>query len=230
MPGDLIHPFGFRHPVSAVTHLLFCGWAVYVTAVFRRLTTGDRARQMSASIFGASMVLLYGASGLYHAIPATQPRWIALFRRLDLAAIHVLIAGTCTAIFAVLPAGRPRHVPLALVWAVAAAGAVSKALPALPDFSITLALYVASAAIGCLPVMALARMVGARGLFWIVGGAAVYATGATCEALRWPVPVPGIVGYHEILHVCDMIGTSGHVVFVVRYVVRARQEHEKAMI
>ena len=80
MPGDLILPFGFRHPVSAVTHLLFCSWAIYATALFRRLNSGDRTRRIGATIFGASMVLLYEASGLHHAIPATHPRYIAIFR------------------------------------------------------------------------------------------------------------------------------------------------------
>jgi predicted membrane channel-forming protein YqfA (hemolysin III family) len=85
---------------------------------------------------------------------------------------------------AVLVPGRRRRVLLALVWPVASIGAFSKALPTLPRFSMTILIYGASAAIGCLPVVELAHVVGPRGLAWVAGGAVVYAIGATCEAVR----------------------------------------------
>jgi hemolysin III len=220
MPIDPIHPLFLRHPVSAGTHLLFCAWAVWATLLFRRLSADDRFRRACVTVFGLSMVVLYGASGLYHAIPANFPRLIDMFLRADLAAIHVLIAGTCTVMFAVLPVGRFRRLLLVLVWMFAAAGAASKALPALPPVRVTLALYVANAAVGCLPARSLARAVGPGGMAWIAAGALAYAAGATCDRLRWPVPLPGVLGPHEILHLCDMLGTSCHVVFVVRYVLR----------
>src|SRR5262249_11240731 len=96
----------------------------------------------------------------------------------------------------------------------------SKAFPALPPIPVSLALYVANAAIGCLPARPLARAVGAGGMAWIAGGALAYAVGVTCDRLRWPTLLPGVIGPHEILHICDMLGTSCHVIFVVRHVLR----------
>jgi hemolysin III len=218
MPLDPIHSYLFRDPVSAGTHLLFCAWALCATVLLRRIWAGNHLRRRCITFFGLSIVLLYGASGLYHAIPASHPRLIALFLRLDLAAIHVLIAGTCTPIFALLLCDPWRRALLALVWLLAAMGAASKLFLDLPPFRLTLALYIATGAVGCLPIVEIARAVGPRGLAWLIGGALVYAAGGTCEALRLPVVLPGFVGHHEILHICDMIGTSCHLVFVVRFV------------
>ena len=55
---------------------------------------GSAADITAAALFGASMVLLYGISTLYHALPAgPAKRW---FNRLDHAAIYVFIAGSYT--------------------------------------------------------------------------------------------------------------------------------------
>src|SRR5436305_12144082 len=65
-----ILPFVLRNPVSSLTHLGWCLWAVWVTGLLWKLARGNRWRQLSVGCFGLSMVLLYGASGTYHAIPS----------------------------------------------------------------------------------------------------------------------------------------------------------------
>src|SRR5262245_26374325 len=123
MPSDSIQPFLFRHPVSAGAHLLFCVWAIYATSLLRRLCGPHRLRRASVTVFGLSAIVLYAVSGLYHAIPSSQPELIALFLRLDLGSIHLLIAGTCTPVFVILMQGRARLVLLALTWVLALGGA-----------------------------------------------------------------------------------------------------------
>jgi hypothetical protein len=44
--------------------------------------------------------------------------------------------------------------------------------------------------------------------------------GAVIEGAKWPVPLPGVVGHHELLHVCDMFGTLVHFGFVTRFVLK----------
>jgi hemolysin III len=48
----------------------------------------------------------------------------------------------------------------------------------------------------------------------------VYGFGGLCEAVRWPVLWPGVIGPHEVLHLCDMGGSTAHVVFVLHCVLR----------
>jgi channel protein (hemolysin III family) len=151
---------------------VFALWALYATALLRRLSRGT-AQQAPLTAYGLSMALLYGASGLYHAVPATHPDWIAALLLLDLGSIHLLIAGTCTALFAALPPGRVRARLTALAWVLAAMGIVAR---------------------------------------------------LTLEEIPYPLAVavyagPGVVGSHELLHVCDMGGTLTHFAFVMRYVV-----------
>jgi hemolysin III len=217
MPPDPIHPLVFRHPVSAGLHLLYAAWALYALALLRRLTRYDRARRAAVTYFGVSLVLLYVASGLYHAVPASAPRLVEFFRLLDLSMIHVLIAGTCTAAFALLR-GRLRALLLVLVWLVAGVGVLSKWLLPLPPPPLTIGLFAVAALLGMLPLAQVGRAAGWRGVAWLVGGGLAYAAGATCEALRWPVVWPGVVGPHEVLHLGDVVGSTMHVVFVLRYV------------
>jgi hemolysin III len=226
MPTDPIQPFLFRHPVSAGTHLLFCAWAIYATALLRRLCASDRLRRASVTVFGASVVLLYASSGLYHAIPAGHPDLIHLFLRLDLASIHLLIAGTCTPVFAILLRGLMRLLLLVLNWALAEA-AVALFLPRLSS-SPPLALYVVQAACAFIPAVVLARSVGSRGMALLIGGTLVYLFGTICDLRRWPVLVPGAIGPHEVLHVCDMIGTSCPLGFTLLVLFTTVRENPRA--
>jgi hemolysin III len=210
-----------RDPISAATHLLFALWSAYATVLMCRLSHGDRCRRNAVAVFGLSMVSLYAASGAYHAISPDWPSLLEHLRRLDLSLIHVLIAGTCTPVFAVLLAGRLRVILLALVWGVAGAGVLARFLLPLPVPSVNVALYAAAGMLVFVPLPYLVRAVGTSGLAWLVGGALIYSVGGLCEVLRWPVVWPGVIGPHEILHLCDMGGSTAHLVFVLQFVLPA---------
>lgn len=217
MPHDEIISFIFRNPVSAGTHLLWCIFGVYITALLWRLSRGDRLRQFSTGAFGLSMVLLYGASALYHAVLGPAPL-LQYLRKLDHSAIYILIAGTYTPVFAVLLSGRLRSVLLALVWGLAGAGILAKWLLPWPRYELTVALYVIMGWMVVLPIVPLVRAVGMQAMLWALLGGVLYTFGGVCDAAKWPILLPGVIGYHEVLHVADMGGTLVHVFFVVRYV------------
>jgi hemolysin III len=218
MARDEIISFIFRNPVSAGTHLLWCALGVYITALLWRLSRGDRVRQLSTGAFGLSMVLLYGASAAYHAVPGKEPL-LPYLQKLDHSAIYVLIAGTYTPVFGVLLRGRLRIVLLSLVWGLAGAGIAAKWLLPWPPYWLTVTLYILMGWIVMLPLWQLIRAVGASAMLWALLGGLLYTFGGVCDAACWPILLPGIVGYHEVLHLADMGGTLIHVFFVVRYVV-----------
>ena len=218
MARDEIVSFIFRNPVSAGTHLLWCLLAVYVTGLLWRLSRGDRVRQLSTGAFGLSMVLLYGASGAYHAVPGEDLLLVKYLRLLDHSAIYVLIAGTYTPVFAVLLRGRLRIILLSLVWGLAAVGIAAKWLLPWPPYELTVALYIAMGWIVLIPIWQLIRAVGVHGMLWALLGGLLYTFGGVCDAACWPVLLPGVIGYHEVLHLLDMGGTLVHVFFVFRYV------------
>jgi hemolysin III len=210
-----------RDPVSAATHLFWCVPAFFFTALLLRLARGDRLRWWSVACFGASMCLLYAASGTYHALRVT-PRVLEFFRLLDHSAIYVLIAGTYTPVFAVLLRGPLRAWLLGLVWGLALVGIACKWLLPIPVYSITVGLYLALGYIGVIPMVQLVRAVGLRGMAWGVAGGLLYSVGAVFDVVGWPVFYPGVFGTHEVEHVLDMGGTLIHVVFIVRYVLPFR--------
>ena len=213
-----VSPFVFRNPVSAGTHLLWCLWAVFVTGLLWRLARGDRLRQLSVGCFGLSMVVLYAASGTYHAIPARFPALVQFFQRVDHSAIYVLIAGTYTPVFAVLLRGPTRWWMLGLIWGIAAAGVACKWLLPWPPYGLTVGLYIGMGWVGVVTVYPLVQAVGVRGSALGLLGGLLYMAGGVCDAACWPVVLPYVVGPHEILHVLDMGATLIHVFFVMRYV------------
>jgi hemolysin III len=222
MGPEEVHAFGLRDPVSAASHLLGCLAAAYAAGLLWRLARGDRPRQWSVGCFGLSMVLLYAASGAYHAAPAGRPRLVEALRLLDHSAIYLLIAGTYTPIFAVLLRGRLRAALLAVMWALAAAGVACKWALTLPSHDLTVGLYLALGWVGLVPAYQLTRAVGLRGMTWGALGGLLYTAGAVCEVTCWPAPWPGVVGPHEVLHFFDLAATATHVFFVCRYVLPFR--------
>jgi len=228
---DLPPGFPFRDPVSALTHFGFVLPAVYVTLLLCRLTRDDRTKRLSLAVFGASMILLYTASGLYHTIPLPRRSpTVEVFRRLDHSAIYVLIAGTYTPVFAVLLRGRQRAILLMAVWGFALAGIAAKWLLPYPPEGLTIALYLALGWLAVVPARSIFRAVGGRGIAWGLAGGLCYTIGAMFEYARWPVLVPGLVGWHEVFHVWVMAGTAFHVGFMLRFVVPFHYSYRSASI
>jgi hemolysin III len=175
------------------------------------------------------MVLLYAASGTYHAVlmPKSSAA-VQTLRRLDHSAIYVLIAGTYTPTFAVLLSGRLRRALLGLVWALAGLGIAAKWLFPIAPEALTVGLYLALGWLAVIPAAALTRAAG-WGMLWGAAGGLCYTAGAVCELLKWPVIVPGLVGWHEVFHLLDMAGTGFHILFMIRCVVPYVPDQENAV-
>ncbi|MDL0431503.1 hemolysin III family protein [Marinobacter sp. TBZ242] len=85
---------------------------------------GDVWKIVSFSIFGASLILLYVASALYHG--TRHPRLRALFKTLDHCAIFLLIAGSYTPFLLVNMRGTTGWTLFAIIWSLALTGVVLK--------------------------------------------------------------------------------------------------------
>ncbi len=102
---------------------------------------GDAANIVGASVFATAMVLLYGASMMYHALP--HPRAKAIFRRLDHGAIYLLIAGTYTPFTLGALAGPWGWTLFGVIWGLAAVGIVLKAFDRIEHPVLSTGLYLA---------------------------------------------------------------------------------------
>src|SRR5690554_7143043 len=87
---------------------------------------GDAWKIISFSVFGASLILLYMASALYHG--ARRPELKSLFKTLDHCAIFLLIAGTYTPFLLVNMRGTTGWTLFAVIWSLALTGVVLKVI------------------------------------------------------------------------------------------------------
>src|SRR5690349_21083128 len=131
--------------------------APFVVAASAR--QGDAIDIAGASVFAASMVLLYFTSMLYHALPAVRAaRAKSVFQVLDHGAIFLLIAGTYTPFTLGVLRGPWGWTLFGLVWAMALAGVAVKAVAGIRYPRVSTALYLAMgwiAVIAVKPMLAL---------------------------------------------------------------------------
>src|SRR5450755_4947140 len=113
--NSLSHGLGFVAAVASAPIL------VVTTA-----QSGKTVNVIGAAVFAATMVLLYCASTIYHAVPHRRAK--ALLRKLDHGAIFLLIAGTYTPFMLGVLSGPWGWTLLGLVWGMAFFGLTMKAV------------------------------------------------------------------------------------------------------
>ena len=102
-----------REPVNSLTHLAGMLVAIPATAFLLRLCRGDRVKFFGMMIYGASLILCYAGSGLFHAVPRAYEDPFGL---LDHIGIYALIAGTVTPIALIVLDGGWRVVAVNQRW------------------------------------------------------------------------------------------------------------------
>ena len=166
------------------------------------------AAKISAAVFMASSLLLFGISAVYHRGNWT-PTTKATFRRLDHANIFLLIGGTYTPLSVnALPLDKGLLL-LILVWSGALLGIGFRVFwLRAPRWSyVPLYLLLGWAAI--LFVVDLVQFNGVAMILVGVGGLA-YTAGALFYGFKRPNPIPGVFGFHELFHACTAIAFLSH--------------------
>ncbi|RZB32173.1 MAG: hemolysin III [Desulfobacteraceae bacterium Eth-SRB1] len=185
--------------------------AVFPVLVIASVQRGDTAAIIGASVFSTTMVLLYLASTLYHALP--QNRAKRVFRILDHGAIYLLIAGTYTPFTLGVLRGALGWTLFGLVWGLAVVGIVLKAVGGVRHSKISTWLYLA---MGWLIIIA-ARQLWLHmpwwGLFWLISGGIAYTAGAAIFA------ADRVKYVHFVWHLFVITGTACHCIAVLWYAV-----------
>jgi hemolysin III len=208
-----LRPWIFKDPVSASTHFVGFLLALGATAALVSLAGPERPRIAAMAIYGATLVTLFGASSLYHFFDLGERgnRWL---RRLDHAAIFLLIAGTYVPPLLLLLDGAWRIGFLALVAGLALAGVLLKLFWIDCPGWLGLALYLGMGWLAVIPAHRIVPQLSGGALGWLIGGGAAYTLGAVVYARGWPDPWPGRVGHHEIWHGFVLAGAGAHFAFV----------------
>lgn len=176
--------------------------------------TEGKRRVFSLCVFAFAAVLLLSMSGAFHLLPSGTPER-AVLRRLDHAAIFILIAGTYTPIHTILFRGGWRWGMLLLVWSLAVASVTLKTIffASVPDW-LGLTLYVGMGWIGLFSMIKLSSTRGVRFIFPLVAGGIVYTVGAIIELANIRPLVASVIRAHELFHVAVLGGLGLHWRFV----------------
>ena len=201
---------GYLHAAAAIA-------AVVCTIVLAVESAGDRPKEVSLLVYGASSILLFGWSALYH-LGNWTPTVRKVFRRIDHANIFVLIAGTYTPIAFNLLTGMERTALLIVIWSLAALGMAAAAPTLRIPRQVMAGLYIAMGwvALGFLPQIASAVGVGALTLLGV--GGVLYTLGALAYASHKPNPWPRVFGYHEVFHLATIAAAASFMAFMVQQV------------
>jgi hemolysin III len=183
-------------------------YAAILLAIPLALTAEPGRGRVSAIVFSACLAGCFGASALYHR-PTWRPTARSWLARLDHAGIYLLIAGTYTPIGLII-LSRAWAVPvLSLVYAGAAAAILLKLfwVKAPKVLSAVLGLT-----LGWVGVVAYSQIgkIGAPGITLILVGGLFYTVGAVIYARRRPDPLPSVLGYHELFHICTLAAAACH--------------------
>ncbi len=169
----------------------------------------DAARIAGASVFAASMVLLYLTSTLYHALPKNRAKRV--FQVLDHAAIFLMIAGTYTPFTLGVLRGAWGWTLFGLVWALAFGGVVLTAAGGVRYPKLTMSLYLGMGWLILIAGKPLWIRMPSEGLFWLLAGGVAYTVGVVFYAAKR-------VRYcHFVWHLFVIAGTACHFIAVLRY-------------
>lgn len=193
--------------LRGVSHEIAAGVALAGWIVLAVVAAPGQAR-IAAHVYGASLFTLFVVSALYHR-PTWRPRARLFMRRLDHAAIFLLIAGTYTPFCLLLPPATGQRL-LAVVWAGAAAGVLQSLLWVRAPKVLSAGVYVLLGWIVVPVLPALRAAVGGGAIGLLLGGGVLYTLGALVYAARRPDPFPRVFGYHEIFHALVIAAAACH--------------------
>jgi len=165
----------------------------------------------SVAIFGASLILLYAASTIYHAL--THRKAKRVFKFLDYSAIYVLIAGSYTPFTLVTMRGGWGWTLFGVAWGLAILGAVLEVTTRRKYPAVSLAFYIGMGWLLVIAVKPLFAALATRDIVLLLCGGVCYTGGAALYA--W-----GRFKYHHaVWHVLVLAGSALHFMAVLFSVV-----------
>lgn len=171
--------------------------------VYAAAQRGGAADVVAASVFAGTMIVLYGVSTLYHAMPIGRAKvWM---KRLDHASIYLFIAGSYMPFALGVLKGAWGWSLFGVVWAAAAFGVVAKLLDRLKHPLWSTGLYVVMGWVALIAIAPLLDRMSASGMWWLVAGGLSYTAGAVVylfdSKLRYA---------HFVWHLFVMGGSTCH--------------------
>lgn len=206
-----------REPVNGLTHFFAAILAAVGLIALIVIGWNNLVKEISLSIYGASLILLFAASAAYHMVKA-KPQIIAILRKLDHAAIYLLIAGTYTPFSTIMFTGFWKWGLLAIIWSLAVIGIVVKMFVMNAPRWLTAGVYVMMGWLSLAAIGEMLRVLPVGALVWLIVGGVVYTLGAVVYITKTLDFFPGKFGFHEVWHIFVILGALAHFIGIAVYV------------
>lgn len=210
LPGT-IYSLG-EEIAHAVTHGVgaFAAIAGLAVLVAKAALYGSALHVVAVSVFGASLVLMYSASTLFHSIPL--PRTKQVLRVIDHCCIYILIAGSYTPFTLLTLQGAWGWSLFGVVWGLAAVGIVFKIFTTGRFEKLSLGIYLGMGWCALVAVKPLLATLPAGGLWLLLAGGLSYSFGVIFYVWeRLPY-------HHAIWHGFVLAGSVLHYFAILLYV------------
>lgn len=198
---------------NSITHLIgaLLSLAGLATLVMIAACEGNAYRIVSVSIYGATLLLLYTVSTLYHSV--RKPRLKAILQKCDHSAIYLLIAGSYTPFTLVTLHGPWGWTLLGVSWGLCVFGIVQELTIGRRTRAVSMVLYILMGWLALVALRPLISALPAGGLAWLFAGGIIYSVGVyyflNDERIRHG---------HGIWHLFVLAGSVCQFVTVARYV------------
>ena len=189
--------------ISLAGFVAAVGGVAYIAIRFH----GDPPLLAAMLVYGLSLCTLFGVSAVYHGIPMSAGA-TAVLRRIDHAAIYVLIAGSYTPLLFDALDGAWRIATLASIWALATAGVVMTVWFVDAPRWMTAATYIAMGWFALVPAVKLVPTIPLAVTILIAVGGLLYTLGAVIYATRQLDLLPRRFGFHEVFHLFVLAGAA----------------------
>ena len=206
-----------REPVNGLTHFFAAIVAVIGLIALIILGWNNLVKEVSLSIYGISLILLFAASATYHMVKA-GPKIIAILRKLDHSAIYLLIAGTYTPFCAVMFTGFWKWGLLVIIWSLALIGIVVKMFIMNAPRWLSAGVYVMMGWLCIAAIGEMLRVLPVGALVWLLIGGVVYTVGAIVYITKALDFLPGKFGFHEVWHIFVILGALAHFIAIAAYI------------
>jgi hemolysin III len=198
-----------RQPFSALSH--FAGAAAALPGAFLLMSAGGGTffHSLSLAVYSASLFVMFTASGVYHAVFAA-PRTLEILRKIDHAAIYLLIAGTYTPFCVLAFSGFWQWGMLAVIWGLALVGIAVKIFIIRAPRWVNAGVYIIMGWLSLFAAGEIQRQLAPEALGWLVAGGVLYTLGAVVYITRRANFIPGVFGFHEVWHIFVLLAAAAH--------------------
>jgi hemolysin III len=209
-----------REPFNGLSHGFGAALSIAGLCVLLAAAWGKPWHVTGFVIYGASLILLYAASTLYHSLPVS-PRRIGQLLVFDQVAIYLLIAGTYTPVCLVTLRGPWGWSLFGVAWGLALVGIVLRVAWRSAPAWLPWVFYLVMGWISLVALGPLCRSLPPVALMWLFLGGAIYTVGAILLFSRRPRLWPGVFSFHELWHLFVLGGSTCHFILMLQFVAPA---------